>query len=372
MSVAYQACEISSTPNMGCNLAIQSARNLCSASDLHIPDLASSIRGFVGPSDPFLKDTSESGSSKDMTFSNRKVVAPQDLVMRDLSALSLGAHKGYDASDESRMISRAESTVLKPPTDFVKLDMQNKVSTLPGFTHSSGTDVQENCFRSSFPAQTVSKFTCREGGPQYKNVYGISYCSLQSRLDVVVEDMPLHGEPRTSSYDDVDLDSISSSSSSSHELLDEYALSGKGSHALGEEVQSDYRQDSFPQKKGLSKFYSGKSRSFSCLADVSSLRDLAKPENPYTKRRKCNVGQNLNVRAHLPPVQKGTASISKRLPCSGRSALALAIAMDTQDNLVNITDVNGKVMKICREGSSLTARSYSHSDLERVAISAPP
>lgn len=37
------------------------------------------------------------------------------------------------------------------------------------------------------------------------------------------------------------------------------------------------------QKKGLSKFYNGKSRAFTSLANLTGLEDLEKPENPYNK-----------------------------------------------------------------------------------------
>ncbi|XP_047160488.1 protein OXIDATIVE STRESS 3 LIKE 2-like [Vigna umbellata] len=41
-----------------------------------------------------------------------------------------------------------------------------------------------------------------------------------------------------------------------------------------------------PIKRGLSKFYQGKSQSFTSLTNVRSLEDLAKPEKPYNKRLK--------------------------------------------------------------------------------------
>lgn len=44
------------------------------------------------------------------------------------------------------------------------------------------------------------------------------------------------------------------------------------------------------RRRGLSNFFSGRSRSFANLQDaasaVSSARDLAKPENPFNKRRR--------------------------------------------------------------------------------------
>ncbi|WCJ42800.1 Protein OXIDATIVE STRESS 3 LIKE 1 [Euphorbia peplus] len=48
-------------------------------------------------------------------------------------------------------------------------------------------------------------------------------------------------------------------------------------------------QEGLPAKRGISKYYSGKSKSFTSLADAyyaSSAQDLAKPENPYCKKRK--------------------------------------------------------------------------------------
>lgn len=46
--------------------------------------------------------------------------------------------------------------------------------------------------------------------------------------------------------------------------------------------------ESLPIKRGLSNFFSGKSKSFASLADVAAAtaRDLVKPENPFNKRRR--------------------------------------------------------------------------------------
>ncbi|XAR59582.1 hypothetical protein NMG60_11015467 [Bertholletia excelsa] len=40
-----------------------------------------------------------------------------------------------------------------------------------------------------------------------------------------------------------------------------------------------------PQKRGLSRFYSGKSRSFACIADARCLDDLKKEERPKKRRK---------------------------------------------------------------------------------------
>jgi len=39
-------------------------------------------------------------------------------------------------------------------------------------------------------------------------------------------------------------------------------------------------------RRGLSRYYSGKSRSFVCMEDVHSVEDLKKPEHSDSKKRK--------------------------------------------------------------------------------------
>ncbi|XP_031487426.1 protein OXIDATIVE STRESS 3-like [Nymphaea colorata] len=41
-----------------------------------------------------------------------------------------------------------------------------------------------------------------------------------------------------------------------------------------------------PGKRGLSRFFSGKSQSFKRISDVKSVEDLEKPEQPCVKKRK--------------------------------------------------------------------------------------
>jgi hypothetical protein len=66
-------------------------------------------------------------------------------------------------------------------------------------------------------------------------------------------------------------------------------------------------------RRGLSSFFSGRSRSFANLLDaasaVGSARDLAKPENPFNKRRRvlrcCSVvrrAASTTSLAALPPI----------------------------------------------------------------------
>lgn len=41
-----------------------------------------------------------------------------------------------------------------------------------------------------------------------------------------------------------------------------------------------------PAKKGLSRYYEGKSQSFACMSEVRSLEDLRKKDNPYKQKIK--------------------------------------------------------------------------------------
>ncbi|GLU01176.1 hypothetical protein SLE2022_184980 [Rubroshorea leprosula] len=64
-------------------------------------------------------------------------------------------------------------------------------------------------------------------------------------------------------------------------------VSSQGSGGL---ASLDSLEDSLPIKRGLSNHYSGKSKSFANIADVSlnlnTAKDLEKPESPFNKRRR--------------------------------------------------------------------------------------
>ncbi|GFQ00046.1 hypothetical protein PHJA_002148600 [Phtheirospermum japonicum] len=104
-------------------------------------------------------------------------------------------------------------------------------------------------------------------------------------------------------------------------------LSEKSGDDDDEEVESKYKgpldamdalEQVLPIRRGISRFYNGKSKSFASLADASSsssIKEIAKPNNAYTRKR-TNM---LALRAY------GNGNgISKRTTSSGRSALALA------------------------------------------------
>ncbi|KAJ1290261.1 hypothetical protein BS78_02G229600 [Paspalum vaginatum] len=75
----------------------------------------------------------------------------------------------------------------------------------------------------------------------------------------------------------------------------------------------DALEDALPIKTGLSSFYSGKSKSFTSLAEatstVAAAKELAKPENPFNKRRRILANwsrrascSSLATATYLPPL----------------------------------------------------------------------
>ena len=89
-------------------------------------------------------------------------------------------------------------------------------------------------------------------------------------------------------------------------------------------------------RKSISKFYNGKSKSFTSLADVSassSVKDLAKPENAYAKKRKNLLAySNFWDKNRNCPWRSNAGGISKRPLISSRSTLALAVTMSSSES----------------------------------------
>lgn len=91
-------------------------------------------------------------------------------------------------------------------------------------------------------------------------------------------------------------------------------------------------------RKGISNYYNGKSKSFTNLADEnaasalascssSSMKDLAKQENPYSRRRR-------NLLCHKIWEKSPRGRISKRQTMSSsksKSALTLAVAVAAEE-----------------------------------------
>ncbi|XP_078176992.1 protein OXIDATIVE STRESS 3-like [Carex rostrata] len=69
-----------------------------------------------------------------------------------------------------------------------------------------------------------------------------------------------------------------------------------------------------PMRRGLSKFYTGKSQSFTSLSDAGSVDDLAKKETetPYSRRMKMNKSYTGGLDKKQRPICPPTKVISKR------------------------------------------------------------
>jgi len=96
--------------------------------------------------------------------------------------------------------------------------------------------------------------------------------------------------------------SIGAASSDSSSSIGENSASDKEEEEEEDEVESKAQglgmmglatleslDDALPSKRGLSSFYAGKSKSFTSLAEAAAAaaaREIAKPENPFNKRRR--------------------------------------------------------------------------------------
>lgn len=81
-----------------------------------------------------------------------------------------------------------------------------------------------------------------------------------------------------------------------------------------------------PSKRGLSKHFQGKSQSFTSLAKVMCLEDLAKPENPYNKKLK-SCKSYVGLSKVLPPPTRSASSskLFNKKPSSRSSCSSLSI-----------------------------------------------
>ncbi|CAI9753752.1 unnamed protein product [Fraxinus pennsylvanica] len=143
-----------------------------------------------------------------------------------------------------------------------------------------------------------------------------------SSSDSSVEDSVFSNESSSSSIDTADDASSSLSADSSGGLYDLTDL-----------------MEELPIKRGLSKFYKGKSESFTTFSMVKSIEDLVKKETPYKRKMKASksyaVGLNSYKLYSLPKpiISKKTpkASFSPSLP-SKRGNIITAAPTDSSFN----------------------------------------
>lgn len=136
-----------------------------------------------------------------------------------------------------------------------------------------------------------------------------------------------------------ELDSCSSSSIGKNSDVS----NGEDESRDDNEVQSSFKgpldcldslEEVLPIKRGISSFYSGKSKSYTSLADISScssVKDIAKKEDAYTRKRK-NLLAHSNYwdKSHI--LENSSSGMSKRLANSSRSSLALSAMISSSES----------------------------------------
>ncbi|TXG62375.1 hypothetical protein EZV62_013738 [Acer yangbiense] len=85
----------------------------------------------------------------------------------------------------------------------------------------------------------------------------------------------------------------SDSSSSSSIGSDDDEVNDTNGDVSSSILSLDSLEDSLPIKRGLSSHFSGKSKSFTNLSEVSTVKDLVKLENPFNKRRRVLIANKL-------------------------------------------------------------------------------
>ncbi|CAL4947531.1 unnamed protein product [Urochloa decumbens] len=151
------------------------------------------------------------------------------------------------------------------------------------------------------------------------------------------------GLPVYREYDDEELFETSSSISGDSDDEDQFS-DGEGAGALEHQfmqqaaspaqqsvrrLNSDSLYDlssmmaQLPVKKGLSKYYDGKSQSFACMSEVRCLEDLRKKETPYKKIKpsRSYVALDEEQECHMPcPNSRGLAKKTSGSSCANLAA----------------------------------------------------
>lgn len=194
--------------------------------------------------------------------------------------------------------------------------------------------------------------------------------------------IPIYNSPEFGVGDDEEDDrsssfSPSSSSSSIGRNSDDLpaARSSSDGDGDGEEVQSPFKpgaldnlgtlEEVLPMKRSISKFYAGKSKSFTSLAEaasISSVKELVKPEDAYTRKRK-NLLAHSNFfgknRSCIPGI--GNGGIYKR-PINSKSSSALAATMSCSDSNNSSESLNSSPSSLCLSRPPLPPRTQRYSN----------
>lgn len=150
----------------------------------------------------------------------------------------------------------------------------------------------------------------------------IRMCSASTSIDSCIKE------------DSESSDQSFSSSTLSSDLMEDASSfsspsSSSSSSSNGPLYQLSDLMAQLPIKRGLSKYYQGKSESFASLTSVENLEDLAKRENPYRKRIKLsNNGQRFKFCSPKATISKKTCYSRA---CFSSSAV---LSRSATDNLI--------------------------------------
>ncbi|XP_059459402.1 protein OXIDATIVE STRESS 3-like [Corylus avellana] len=117
-----------------------------------------------------------------------------------------------------------------------------------------------------------------------------------------------------SSLEDSRSASCNGSTSSSSDMVDDASSStsySSSSHSRGPLYEFSELMAHLPIKRGLSKYFEGKSQSFTSLSRVLSIEDLAKKETPYRRKMKSCKSYGGGLDANKPYTLP-KATISKK------------------------------------------------------------
>ncbi|XP_004507995.1 uncharacterized protein [Cicer arietinum] len=188
--------------------------------------------------------------------------------------------------------------------------------------------------------------------------------------------------------DDSDSDSCRSSSSSLGNNSDSSEDDSSDREDSGEvEVQSSFKspldtindlEEDLPVKKGISKFYIGKSKSFTSLADAagaSSMQEIVKAEDPYAKKRKNLLARNILIgRSHSYADNVG-AILSKRSSNIGRRTSCLNLRCSTESTDEEKSSISRSISPPCPLPPlhpQHVNRSTAHASIPRPPAQNPP
>ncbi|KAK9946195.1 hypothetical protein M0R45_011670 [Rubus argutus] len=179
-------------------------------------------------------------------------------------------------------------------------------------------------------------------------------------------------------------EAVASSSSSIGKNSDASGRSSSDDGEENDEAQSSYKgpldmmdalEEVLPLRRGISKFYNYKSKSFTSLADAStssSIKDIAKADNAYNRKRRnllaSNVMWDTNRNFPLRSCRGGISKSSKKTITASRSTLALAVAMNSSESSPSTSDDSNSRSPTSPHPGPW--RSLSLADLQQCATSA--